>query len=346
MKEGLWNLVVLFGSSMLVVGFLTPIMKTLAVKYQVFDNPSELHKTHSVPVPYLGGLGISIGVCLISMLSLLLSRSSVSDYLLAASILLPGMILSFIGLIDDVLRLRPWPRFVAQNLIGLVCAMILIKTRTIGKPTGYILIDVALTLIWIVGLSNAVNFFDNIDGGASGAVAISSFAVVILATQSNQFLIAGQASVLGGATVGFLFWNKPPARIYMGDAGSLFLGILIASLTIRLEPSTINRLASYLTPLLVMAIPILDTSVAVISRIRRGLSPFQGGRDHLSHRLMRIGMDKKKSIICLWLLTIFFCTLALILSISPFRYEGLISALSVCMWLTLLFLFLTTPDSE
>ena len=156
-------------------------------------------------------------------------------------------------------------------------------------------------------------YVDNLDGGASGTVAISSIALFILAFNGSQFLIAALSVVIAGSTFGFLLWNKSPARIYMGDAGALFLGILIASLTVRLKSDFDSSAASLLTPILLLAVPILDTSVAVTSRIARGLSPLQGGKDHLSHRLMRKGLSKPQAAFTLWGLTGVFSLVALVM---------------------------------
>ena len=125
--------------------------------------------------------------------------------------------------------------------------------------------------MWVVGICNSINFFDNLDGGAAGTTAISSIALSIVTIQNGQLFIAGLALVVAGSTLGFLIWNKSPARIYMGDAGALFLGLLMATLTLRFEPSTINSITSFALPVLLLAVPILDTSVAVLSRLRRGI---------------------------------------------------------------------------
>jgi len=221
----------------------------------------------------------------------------------------------------------------------------LVSTNTLGSPTGSKVIDVFITILWIVGLTNAVNFFDNVDGGASGAIAISSAFLGLLAMQGGQILIASLSFVLCGATLGFLVWNKPPARIYMGDAGALFLGVLVASLAIRLDPNPINRISSFAVPIFLLAIPILDTSVAVTKRILRGVSPFQGGRDHLSHRLMGRGIEKRKSVLILWALAFYFSILALGISVAPYSAEGLITGLGLASW-SALFIFFSLQKDE
>jgi UDP-GlcNAc:undecaprenyl-phosphate GlcNAc-1-phosphate transferase len=157
-------------------------------------------------------------------------------------------------------------------------------------------------------------------------------------------LIGALSLVLAGATLGFLIWNRSPARIYMGDAGALFLGVLIATLTIRLNPDTKSISASFATPILLLAVPILDTTVAVISRLRRKVSPFQGGKDHLSHRLIRTGISRKFTAVLLWALSAFFALLAIILNQNFAINELVILIFSGTIWLFLLLKFLNTSD--
>ena len=266
----------LFTASFIAVSLLTPIMRKVALKFGVVDTPNSAHKTHKSPVPYLGGVAIVIGVVLVCYGATLFSDFSSDTFWLANTVLIPAILMGVIGLVDDIKNLSPWPRFLAQNLVGLVSAAILISTKTIGSPTGSTFFDAVITIIWIVGLTNAINFLDNIDGGASGVVAISAFFLFLIAHQGDQILISAFSLTLTGATLGFLVWNRPPARIYMGDAGALFLGLLIASLSVRLEPNPINQLASFSIPFLLLAVPILDTSVAVFSRLAREI-----GRAHV-----------------------------------------------------------------
>ncbi|NDF99312.1 MAG: undecaprenyl/decaprenyl-phosphate alpha-N-acetylglucosaminyl 1-phosphate transferase, partial [Chitinophagia bacterium] len=258
---------------------------------------------------------------------------------------LPALLLAVVGLIDDVRKLSPWPRFIVQTSVASVSALLLVATDTLGSPTGSTFVDVLITILWIVGLANAINFFDNVDGGASGAIAISSGFLALLAVQGGQVLIAALSIVLCGATLGFLVWNKPPARIYMGDAGALFLGVLIASLSLRLDPNPINRISSFAVPIFLLAIPILDASVAVTKRLKRGVSPFQGGRDHLSHRLMGRGIEKRKTVFILWFLSTLFALLAVAISIAPYWLEGVVAGFGVFLWIVF-FIFFTFQKDE
>ena len=331
--------------SLIAVGLLTPVMRLVATRYGVVDSPSESHKTHKSPVPYLGGVGIAIGVVGVTYLASLVSDFSRETFFLASSVLIPAIIMGVVGLIDDLRKLSPWPRFITQSLFGITISALLVATNTLGSPFGNNWIDIPITTFFIVGITNSINFFDNIDGGASGALAIAAIFLFILSFQGGQFLIAALSVVLAGATLGFLLWNKPPARIYMGDAGALFLGILIASLAIRFDPNPIDRIASFAIPLLLLAIPILDTSVAVVSRIRRRISPFQGGRDHLSHRLMRMGFNKRQSVLTLWIGSALFGFFAIAISNASYPVERPMAISAGVLWIGLFLGFLKTKDN-
>ncbi|CAB4538961.1 MAG: hypothetical protein F2528_02490 [Actinobacteria bacterium] len=290
----------LFVATFIFVGLLTPLMRKVAISKKIYDLPNSAHKTHKEPVPYLGGVAIIVGVTAISYAAAIYKDFSKADYFLLTSVLAPAIILGLIGLWDDLQSLRPGPRLAIQTVAGVFTAYLLISQDTVGNPTGSTLIDALITTLWIVGICNSINFFDNVDGGAAGTVAITAMALFYLTLQNDQIFIAALSAVTAGATIGFLLWNKSPARIYMGDAGALFLGVLIATLTVRLKPETGSTLTSLAIPVLLLAVPILDTTVAVISRISRGVSPLQGGHDHLSHRLIHRGIPRKRAVLILW----------------------------------------------
>jgi UDP-GlcNAc:undecaprenyl-phosphate GlcNAc-1-phosphate transferase len=214
------------------------------------------------------------------------------------------------GLYDDLKGLEPWPRLVAQTIAGIAVAIYLIQNNTLGQAFSNQALNYAVTIFWIVGICNSINFFDNLDGGASGTVAVISIFLFAIAFNQGQSLVSALAVVTAGATLGFLIWNKTPAKIYMGDAGALFLGIIIAVLTIRLDPEVGPQSRALAIPLLLMAVPILDTTTVVISRLSRGISPFTGGRDHLSHRLMRRGLGRKATAYVLWAMAAAFGSVA------------------------------------
>ena len=335
----------LFLVSYLLVGALTPLMRNIAILTDVVDRPNSSHKSHKKPVPYLGGIAIIIGVISVSYSASLISDFTSTTFWLATSVLGPALLLGLIGLWDDMRNLSPLPRFIAQSLAGVFTAIILINTNNVGNPTGSTLFDSIITIIWVVGICNSINFFDNLDGGAAGTVAISSIGLAYLALNGDQYLIAALAIVTAGSTLGFLVWNKSPAKIYMGDAGALFLGVLLATLTVRFEPNTQTQIGSYLIPIFLLAIPILDTTIAVLSRVRRHLSPFQGGQDHLSHRLIRVGLSRRQAASTLWSLSIFFVAVALLISTLNTAIETYVLTGAILLWVLLFALFFKTKDS-
>ena len=320
-------------------------MRRIAIATDVVDKPNTAHKSHKQPVPYLGGVAIIIGIIVISYSTSLVSNFTIDTFWLATSVLAPALVLGLIGLWDDMKNLPPLPRFVAQTIAGVFTAIILVANNNVGNPTGSEIFDTFITIIWVVGICNSINFFDNLDGGAAGTVAVSSIALAILALSGDQYLIAALSTVTAGATLGFLIWNKSPARIYMGDAGALFLGVLLATLTVRLNPETQTQLGSYLTPIFLLAIPILDTTVAVLSRLKRNISPFQGGQDHLSHRLIRAGVPRKRAAVSLWALSAAFAAVAILISKVNEVTEIFLIAGSGLVWLLLFVLFFKSKDA-
>ena len=334
----------LFVITYALVGVLTPVMRKIAIANQILDLPTSSHKSHTKAVPYLGGIAILIGVTLVSYLALAFFNFTVSNFLLATSVLGPALVMGLIGLWDDLKNLPPLPRFIGQSVAGLVVAAALVLGSNVANPTGSTFADVLVTVIWVVGICNSINFFDNLDGGAAGTAAISAIFLTYLAVNNEQTFVAALSIVVAGATLGFLIWNRAPARIYMGDAGALFLGVLLATLTIRLNPDTQTSIGSFATPILLLAIPILDTTVAVLSRLRRDISPFLGGRDHLSHRLVRAGLSRKMAAILLWLLSATFAFFAVILTILADKYEVYFVAVTAFLWALLFLGFFRTAD--
>lgn len=334
----------LFLATFAVVGVLTPLARKIAISNQVYDAPNTAHKTHKEPVPYLGGVAIILGIGIISFGAFVLRDGTSKTFWLETSVMGPALILGIIGLWDDLKNLSPLPRFIAQSIAGLFTSFVLIAGDTVGTPTSSKLLDTVITSIWIVGICNSINFFDNVDGGAAGTVAVSSTALAILAYNGDQYLITALATVTSGAMIGFLLWNKSPARIYMGDAGALFLGILIATLTIRLHPAAETKWTSFATPVLLLAVPIMDTSVAVLTRLRRGISPFQGGRDHLSHRLVRAGLTRPVAAVTLWALSALFAGCAIAIPLTDKSTEEIIVGVAAIAWVVIFSFFLRTDD--
>ncbi|CAN2225397.1 Rfe UDP-N-acetylmuramyl pentapeptide phosphotransferase/UDP-N- acetylglucosamine-1-phosphate transferase [Candidatus Nanopelagicaceae bacterium] len=330
--------------TMIFVGLITAPIRTLALRVGAVDAPTLARKTQKEPIPYLGGVAIAVGIVGASYGSLLAVDFTLENFELASFVLIPAIAISAMGLWDDLKGLEPWPRLVAQTVTGIIVAVILTATDTMGFAFDSQVLNYAITVLWIVGVCNSINFFDNHDGGAAGTVTVITFFLFFIAYDRQQVLVSALAIVTAGATAGFLLWNRHPAKIYMGDAGSLFLGIIISVLTIRLSPGVVPTYKSLAIPLFLMATPILDTTVAVISRIARGISPFQGGRDHLSHRLMRKGLNRRITAFTLWGLAALYGAIALGIYIWPDTWGTQLIIVGAAMWLAKLVFFLRIPS--
>jgi UDP-GlcNAc:undecaprenyl-phosphate GlcNAc-1-phosphate transferase len=293
-------------------GLLTGPVRALAIKLSVLDLPNMERKTQLEPVPYLGGVAIAISIITVTYGAIFYSDNTKTTFPLVTYALLPAAVLGLMGLIDDLRGLPPLPRLITQTSVAILVAIFMLHRDIDAMPFGGHLINDIINVVWIVAICNSINFFDNLDGGAAGSVAISTLGIAIIASNQGQELVTALSVVTCGATVGFLLWNKSPAKIYMGDAGALFLGVLVAVLTIRLNPGITPKFNSIAILPMLLAVPILDTCIAVFSRLRRGISPFTGGKDHLSHRLMRKGFSKRGSALCLWGMQASFVVIALV----------------------------------
>jgi UDP-GlcNAc:undecaprenyl-phosphate GlcNAc-1-phosphate transferase len=339
-------------------GLLTWPVRALAIRLGAMDAPNLARKTQTEPVPYLGGVAIALGISIITFAAVFVggnangeNNGQLKD--LALTVLLPALVLGGMGLFDDLRSLPPWPRLIMQTVVGTVVAFVIVENGTIGTPFGDggangsgSWINAAVTIFWMVGICNSINFFDNLDGAASGAVAIAALGVFLIAFDRGQELVSALSIVTAGATIGFLMWNKSPAKIYMGDAGALFLGIIISVATIRLNPGLTPTWQSLAIPVILLAVPLLDTCVAVFSRLARGLSPLTGGKDHLSHRLVRAGLPRPMAAISLWIGSAWSAAFALAIYVYPDSIGNLLIGIFVVTWLTSLALFLHTPSQD
>jgi UDP-GlcNAc:undecaprenyl-phosphate GlcNAc-1-phosphate transferase len=333
-------------AAFLLTGLMTWPTRKLAIRIGAMDRPNLDRKTQKEPVPYLGGVSIALTILVISYTTIAINDPTSEKFKLASYVLIPALVLGLMGLIDDLKGLNALPRLVVQTIAAVFVSIILIQTETMGFAFGNQIVDVAVTILWIVGICNSINFFDNLDGGAAGTVAASTIGIFFVAFGEGQELIAALAILTAGATVGFLLWNKAPAKIYMGDAGALFLGLVIATLTIRMDPGIKPNWQSIAIPVILLAIPILDTTVAVVSRVYRGLSPLEGGKDHLSHRLVRIGMKPKIAAITLWVASAISSFVAFTIYSNPGLTGGILVCSFAAIWLFTLYCFLRIPATD
>lgn len=319
-----------------------PFLKKIAFRYSILDHPVQSHKTHVKPIPYLGGIAIVFPIVLLSILSPIFVPISQEIWTRAILIIVPGLILSVVGLVDDIKNISALPRFILQSSVATVISLLLIESDYMVSITPNDYFNLLISILWIVGVTNAMNFIDNLDGGAAGITLISSFTIFVLAMHGNQWLIASFSLTITGAALGFLYWNRNPASIYLGDSGALFIGLLLSVLLLQFEPKASSLVSSVTLPIFVLAIPIIDTTVVVISRLFRGVSIFQGGRDHLSHRLIASGRSRKEAAITLWSLSSFFCLLSILSAYTEYGRD-FISVFGLVLMVSLVFLFLRRP---
>jgi UDP-GlcNAc:undecaprenyl-phosphate GlcNAc-1-phosphate transferase len=338
-------------SAFALTGLLTWPVRALAIRLGAMDAPNLARKSQAEPVPYLGGVAIALGITLTTLAAVYVGGNKSGENAgqlkdLALTVLLPALLLGAMGLIDDLRSLSPWPRLITQCVVGTVVALVIVNSGTTGTPFGTSTLNSLVSIFWIVGICNSINFFDNLDGAASGAVAIAALGVFFIAFDRGQELVSALSIVTAGATIGFLMWNKSPAKIYMGDAGALFLGIIISVATIRLNPGIEPTWKSLTIPVILLAVPLLDTCVAVFSRLARGVSPLTGGKDHLSHRLVRAGLTRPMAAIALWAASGVCAIVAVLLYKNPGTVGSLLITAFAAGWLLALVLFLRTPSHD
>jgi UDP-GlcNAc:undecaprenyl-phosphate GlcNAc-1-phosphate transferase len=271
----------LFVAACVGTALLTPVAIRVAPHFGLVDRPSP-HKFHRNPTPYLGGLAVAMAV-LGGLLGIMFGQPELRAQFAAMTI--GAAAVTVVGLVDDWRILNPLPRLLVQSAaaVGLWLADIRVA------PTGFVVLDLALTILVVLTLTNAVNLIDNMDGLSTGTVAIASLFFFLLAYQHEQELVSIMAVLLAGACLGFLPFNLNPARIFLGDAGTHFLGFLLATLAIKLQLGGLPVVTRAVVPLYIVGVLLFDTTLVVVSRRRGGRPVFRGGTDHFSHRLVALG---------------------------------------------------------
>jgi UDP-GlcNAc:undecaprenyl-phosphate GlcNAc-1-phosphate transferase len=278
---------------------LTAPIRRMALRWGMVDKPNA-RKIHNTPIPLLGGVAIYCGTVL-AIIGFVESRArgQILGIVAASTLLL------IVGILDDRQMLHHQIKlFVAMPLAALTLVALGVKTQVasafVPGRAGSIL-DTALTLFWVVGITAAYNIFDHMDGLASGVTAIASLFFMILAIREGQVLVATFGAALLGGSLGFLIWNFNPAKIFMGDGGAMFLGFMVATLGLKLRLHNMPESTSWMIPVLLLIVPIFDTTLVSISRTRRGLIPFASpGKDHTAHRLANAGLGQRGAVLALY----------------------------------------------
>lgn len=294
--------------------YLMPYVIKFAHRLGAVDQPDQ-RKVHNGIMPRLGGLGIFSAFFIVLLLGMLLFKVQVSEQILG--IMIGGTIIFIVGMLDDIYQLPPWLKLIGQSIAAAVAihfgVMVDFVTNPFDGPIALGYMSIPVTFLWIVGISNAINLIDGLDGLAAGVSAIAAGTMGFVAYTQGQQTVFFAAFILVAAIIGFLPYNFHPARTFMGDGGSNFLGFILGCLAIMgLTKST--AVISLFVPIVILGIPILDTLFAIIRRINNKAPIFMPDKSHLHHRLMAMGNGHRKTVLIIYAISGFFSIVAILLN--------------------------------
>lgn len=322
------KILVSLAASIVMAYVLTPVVMRLAKKIGAIDVPLDNRRMHTHPVPRLGGLAI-IGSFLVTTLIILRGNQVLMQ-------IWPGaIIIGILGVVDDKYRLPAWPKFLVQCVAA---ALAVAQGAQIDHISGIQMfgihrfslgvLDIPITILWIVGITNAVNLIDGLDGLADGVSTIASMSIFLIALLRNEPIIAVLAAALAGSCVGLLPYNRNPAKIFMGDTGATFLGFTLSIISIE-GLFKFYTAISFAVPFLILGIPILDTFLAIIRRLLEGKSPFTADRNHLHHQLIDMGFNQKQSVAVLYSVSAVLGIVAVVSSVAGSKLSWLLFFMGV-----------------
>ncbi len=290
-----------FGGSLLVALALTPLVRRLAFRVGAVDNPND-RKVHARIMPRMGGLAIYL-----AFVAMVVATQDITGPLMG--LLLGGTVIVVLGALDDLLEISPKVKLAGQLVAAGILIYFGVEVESLSNPVqgGTINLNawyfsIPVTLFWVVGVTNAVNLVDGLDGLAGGVAAIAAGTLGIVALTDLNIVndnIAAVAFILAGAALGFLKFNFNPARIFMGDSGSLFLGFTLAALGIMGVAKSATIIALFV-PILILGIPIFDTLSAIIRRMINGQPIFQADKEHLHHKILASGLSHKQTVLAIY----------------------------------------------
>ena len=300
----LWLRVLLTVAAAFLIAFgTTPIVKGFAQRVGAMDNPGEARRIHDHPIPRMGGMAIFLGFLLAVILFAEITKP-------VQGILIGSVIIVAVGVLDDIISLRWWIKLIAQFAAAIIAVAHGVTSEGIMNPNvfaaentlliGYLSIPV--TVLWIVGITNAVNLIDGLDGLACGVSAISSVTMLIVALMVAEPNVALLLAALAGGCLGFIPYNFNPAKIFMGDTGALLLGYVLATVSI-LGLFKFYAVMTFLVPIMALALPLFDTLFAIVRRVLHGQNPMTPDRGHLHHRLIDHGLSQKQAVAVLYSLS-------------------------------------------
>ncbi len=307
----------------------TPAVSVLAYKIGAIDVPKDNRRMHKKPTPRIGGLAIFAGFVIASLVFCELTPELISIYL-------GGLIIVAVGVIDDVFRINAWVKLAAQIVVALVAVsqgIVLEYVNLFGNYVHFGMLSIPITVVWIVGLTNAINLIDGLDGLACGVSAICSISLLLVMLLKGEVASAMITAAVVGACLGFLPFNTNPAKIFMGDTGALFLGYTMAVISVS-GVFKLHTVISFIIPISIFAMPLFDTTFAFIRRIAKGRSPFSPDRSHLHHRLIDLGFSQKQSVAILYAICAILGTSAIMFTEENFGRALIIIAVGIAIFLT------------
>jgi UDP-GlcNAc:undecaprenyl-phosphate GlcNAc-1-phosphate transferase len=306
-----------------------PLWIRLTRRLRLVDLPgSAPHKTHRLPTPLAGGLLLASSLAV----AYLILRPDVSPAL-GGILVGAGLVVAW-GIADDRKSLRPVPKLAMQ----LVAALVLVAAGVQVHITRIPAVDLIVTVVWVVGLTNAFNFVDSMDGLALGLAAVASAFFMLVTIDSVQLELASLSAAMLGAVAGSLFYNVSPARLFLGDSGSQLLGFLLAALGIAYIPGQagLPQGLTWFIPIVVLGVPIFDTTLVVVSRLRRRQPVYHAGLDHTYHRLVALGLDPSRSVVGMQLVAMLLALTAFVVIDTPVWVANLIFGLLLTVGLLLI----------
>ena len=270
----------------------TPLARRLGLRLNAIDMPEPGRRVHTIPTPRLGGVAIFLSTLIVTLL-----MGELYNISQLTGILVGATLMSFLGFWDDRFSLSALLKLFGQ----FAAAGLLIATGVSISILPHPVLNILVTLVWVIGITNAFNLLDNMDGLSGGIAAIAAAHFALMCAFTGQYLVGALAVAVMAACIGFLIYNWNPATIFMGDSGSLFLGFVLASIGIKLRFPDNTPIVTWMIPILVLTVPIFDTTLVTISRLKRGLNPLTTpGTDHSSHRLTYAGLSRREAVLVLY----------------------------------------------
>jgi len=293
---------------------LTPLTILISRKLGLIDKPGKFaHKIHSVPTPLAGGTALIVCFVILSLLFGLWNDKFTRTVIVAAAVVY------VFGLLDDLRGLSAIPKLLGQIMASTIVIVSNVSVHFVESvslpflsPTIVTWLDIALTLLWLIGVTNAMNMIDSMDGIAVGVSGIALLFFVLVTSLSGQTYLTEISIVLLGITAGIYFYNVTPARLFLGDSGSQTFGFIIAAIAMEYAPVGLTPISSWFVPILLVGMPIFDTSLVVYSRIRRGLPVYQANLDHTYHRLVALGLDERRAVLAIHMTAILLSLIAFV----------------------------------